>query len=215
MLSKTPSINLYQYILENKSLRQKKIFYQAVSLVITLVAYTSFHIVKRPFSVVKPRLAPTCNATKINDKCFPWKPFDNPETSTDLFGMLDFVFLTAYALSMFISGPIAEHTNLRVYLSVGMISTGVVSAIFGLAYYFDIHSLYFFFLMQVLAGIFQSTGNNYYKTSDDLRWFLLFSEATVHRCCSKYLLLTISQNSQENTYVAVWFLIKSQVTLKK
>ena len=113
MLSKAPAINLYQYALENKSLKQKKIFYQAASLVITLVAYTSFHIVKRPFSVVKPKLAPTCNTTKINHECFSWKPFDNPETSTDLFGMLDFVFLIAYALSMFISGPIAEHTNLR------------------------------------------------------------------------------------------------------
>ena len=178
MLSKAPAINLYQHVLENKSLKQKKIFYQAASLIITLVAYTSFHIVKRPFSVVKPKLAPTCNTTKINHKCFSWKPFDNPETSTDLFGMLDFVFLIAYALSMFISGPIAEHTNLRVYLSAGMISTGIVSAIFGLAFYFDIHSIYFFFLMQVLAGIFQSTGN-YFKIP--FRWLLLFSEAAIRR----------------------------------
>ena len=50
-----------------------------------------------------------------------------------------------------------------------------------------------------------------------IRWCLLFffsSEALVWRCSVKKVFLTISQNSQENTYAGVTFLLKLQVRLQ-
>lgn len=159
MISRAPTIGLYRYLLRNKSERCQKISYQVAVLIITFFTYTAYHMAKRPFSVVKGELGPNCTVTEFNNTCFPWKPFNNPGNNNDLFGLLDFAFLAAYALTMFISGYVAEHTNLRLYLSIGMISTGALTAVFGSAYYFHVHSLYFFFLLQVLTGITQSSGN--------------------------------------------------------
>ena len=48
------------------------------------------------------------------------------------------------------SGFIAEHTSLRLYLGLGMIGTGIFTILFGMAYFWNIHSLVYFFAMQVL-----------------------------------------------------------------
>jgi len=158
MVAKAPFTPLYKWLLRSKSQKCKLISYQASALIITYLTYICYHMAKRPFSVVKSELAPNCNVTKVNNTCFPWKPFDNPEKNKDILGLLDCAFLTSYALAMFVSGYIAEHTNIRIYLSSGMVLTGVFTGLIGSAYYFDIHSIYFFFLMQVLTGITQSTG---------------------------------------------------------
>lgn len=47
-------------------------------------------------------------------------------------------------------GPLAERLNLRWFLSFGMISSGLFGALFGVAYYADIHSLTYFIAIQVL-----------------------------------------------------------------
>ena len=47
------------------------------------------------------------------------------------------------------SGYIAEHTNLRVYLSIGMWLTGLLTCLFGMAFFWNIHTTSFFFLVQV------------------------------------------------------------------
>lgn len=59
---------------------------------------------------------------------------------------------------MFISGFIAERINLRYFLALGMISSGICSYLFGIAKSYEIHSIYYFIIVQALGGIFQTTG---------------------------------------------------------
>ena len=73
-------------------------------------------------------------------------------------GTLDLVFLISYSISMYINGMIAERMNLRYFLTIGMILAGICNALFGLAYYLDIHSLGYFYAIQVITGMAQSTG---------------------------------------------------------
>lgn len=155
VLHTAPTVPLYKYLLRNLSQRWKLINYQAAVLILTFMAYTSYHLAKRSFSIVKSELG--CNKT-MNNSCEPWPPFDDQKKNKDLFGLLDCAFLMSYALAMFVSGYIAEHTNLRIYLSVGMVLTGVFTGLSGLAYYLNIHSLSFFVLLQIITGITQSTG---------------------------------------------------------
>ncbi|XP_033248182.1 glucose-6-phosphate exchanger SLC37A2-like [Drosophila miranda] len=72
--------------------------------------------------------------------------------------MLDSAFLFTYAIAMFASGFVAERVSLRYFLSMGMILTGIFTYMFGIARTSNIHSLWYFILIQIGAGIFQTTG---------------------------------------------------------
>lgn len=82
---------------------------------------------------------------------------DGPN-SEDLFAALDLSFLLAYAVAMFISGLIAERMSLRYFLSLGMILSGFFCYLFGVAKTADIHSIWYFVFVQLMAGVFQTTG---------------------------------------------------------
>ncbi|CAG0891774.1 unnamed protein product, partial [Darwinula stevensoni] len=56
------------------------------------------------------------------------------------------------------SGPVAERVNLRYFLSLGMIFSGIFTYMFGIARNFRIHVFSYYLFIQVLAGFFQSTG---------------------------------------------------------
>jgi OPA family glycerol-3-phosphate transporter-like MFS transporter 1/2 len=86
-----------------------------------------------------------------------WAPFNGPD-GTSLLGELDVAFLAVYAAGMYISGHLGDRMNLRIFLTIGMVGTGVFTALFGLGYWFNIHNFYYFLMLQVLAGLFQSTG---------------------------------------------------------
>ena len=47
------------------------------------------------------------------------------------------------------SGHIAERTNMRYFLAVGMFLSGVTTILFGFARYWNIHSLAYFIIIQV------------------------------------------------------------------
>jgi len=61
-------------------------------------------------------------------------------------------------LGMFFSGYIAERSNLRIYLAIWMSVGGLVLIIAGLAKTFNIHSMWYFAVVQLASGIAQSTG---------------------------------------------------------
>ena len=75
-----------------------------------------------------------------------------------LLGLMDSFYLFSYAFFMFFSGFLAERLDLRYFLSMGMILSGVFTYLYGIAFYYDIHSFWFFFVVQVAAGAAQSTG---------------------------------------------------------
>lgn len=135
-------------------------------LLLTFLSYASYHLARKPTSVVKNVLHyKNCStavyqnrdANPLDDNWCHWPPFDGANADT-LLGALDSSFLFAYAIGMYFMGPLAERLNLRWFLSFGMISSGLFGALFGVAYYADIHSLTYFIVIQILAGLCQSTG---------------------------------------------------------
>lgn len=56
------------------------------------------------------------------------------------------------------SGFVAERVNLRYFLALGMILSGIASYLFGLARILDIHSLAYFMLVQIFGGVVQTSG---------------------------------------------------------
>lgn len=113
-------------------------------LLLTFLSYAAFHASRKPPSIVKSVLSAH-------------PPFDGPSGPHRL-GELDLAFLSVYSISMFFSGHMADRTDMRKFLSLGMLLSGASTAAFGLGYWFDIRHLSFFFFIQVISGIVQSIG---------------------------------------------------------
>lgn len=140
-------------------------WYRGFILFLTFLFYTAYHLSRKPISVVKSQLHRNCsnvirppnlNVTNNETWC-DWAPFDQDNYQT-LFGVLDNCFLVAYAIGMFFSGIFGERLPLRYYLSVGMLSSGLFTCLFGLGFYWNIHSLWYYAVVQVFNGLMQTTG---------------------------------------------------------
>ncbi|KAK6174017.1 hypothetical protein SNE40_017369 [Patella caerulea] len=146
---------------------KRNISYRIFILIFTFLCYASYHLSRKPISVVKSVLHHnSCSGIDHDGRVIPvtenstwcdWAPFDG-DNSNSLLGYLDVAFLFSYAVGMFISGHVAERMSLRYFLSAGMIISGFLCALFGLGYFWNIHSLAFFIIVQAAAGFFQSTG---------------------------------------------------------
>ncbi|XP_069994363.1 glucose-6-phosphate exchanger SLC37A2 [Penaeus vannamei] len=143
--------------------QKKRRAYSVWMWVLTFFIYCSYHLSRKPISVVKNVLNQNCSdltppsPNPNNSHWCDWKPFDK-ENSATLLGMVDSAFLFAYAIGMFISGFIAERMDLRIFLSVGMIFSGIFCAMFGLGKTFNIHQLWYYIVAQILCGLMQTTG---------------------------------------------------------
>lgn len=136
----------------------RQLWYRTSVLVLTYIAYTCYHLSRKPLSVAKAVLHPNCTSTSRND-CSSWIPFNGTDAdAAEVFGELDSAFLFSYAIAMFASGFIAERFNLRYFLSLGMLLSGIFSYLFGLAKVYNIHNVMYFLLVQIAAGICQTSG---------------------------------------------------------
>ncbi|XP_022230111.1 glucose-6-phosphate exchanger SLC37A2 isoform X1 [Drosophila obscura] len=140
---------------------RRDLLYKVSIFVLTFLAYACYHMCRKPISVVKSVLQGNCSSAQAaqlheGQDCG-YAPFDGPDANK-LFSMLDSAFLFMYAIAMFASGFVAERVSLRYFLSMGMILTGVFTYMFGIARTSNIHSLWYFILVQIFAGIFQTTG---------------------------------------------------------
>nr|XP_033796347.1 glucose-6-phosphate exchanger SLC37A1 [Geotrypetes seraphini] len=149
--------------------------YRAFTLVLTFLLYTSFHLSRKPISIVKGELhcfQPTAekdyryteysirtesSSRLYNETSCGWPPFDK-DNYKQLLGALDYSFLCAYAIGMYLSGIIGERLPIRYYLTFGMLTSGLFTALFGLGYFCSIHNLWFYIGAQVLNGLVQTTG---------------------------------------------------------
>uniref|UniRef100_A0A4W5RMK1 Solute carrier family 37 member 1 n=1 Tax=Hucho hucho TaxID=62062 RepID=A0A4W5RMK1_9TELE len=86
-----------------------------------------------------------------------WKPFDKSNYK-QLLGAMDYSFLCAYAVGMFLSGIIGERLPIRLYLTFGMLMSGLFTCLFGLGRIYNIHNLSFYIFVQVANGLVQTTG---------------------------------------------------------
>ncbi|XP_028993088.1 glucose-6-phosphate exchanger SLC37A1 isoform X2 [Betta splendens] len=151
-------------------------WYRALTFVLTFLLYTSFHLSRKPISIVKSELHKNCSPlselstlasssgsqepslpSRQTDMDCSWKPFDKGNYK-QLLGAMDYSFLCAYAIGMYLSGIIGERLPIRLYLTVGMLTSGLFTCLFGLGYIYNIHSLGFYITVQVANGLVQTTG---------------------------------------------------------
>ncbi|GKV25728.1 hypothetical protein SLEP1_g35123 [Rubroshorea leprosula] len=146
------------------------IFHQVLVLIITFLAYASFHASRKPPSIVKSVLGPSVGSnlsmadsnldpaqSNLSPKDTGWVPF-NGSDGTHRLGELDLAFLSSYAIGMYFAGHFGDRIDLRLFLVFGMMGSGLLTIIFGLGYWFDVHSLGYFMGVQVVCGLFQSIG---------------------------------------------------------
>jgi OPA family glycerol-3-phosphate transporter-like MFS transporter 1/2 len=148
--------------------------YQAIVLIVTFFAYASYHATRKTTSIVKSTLDP--QSSDLGLQLYPWRitylqeparlswmlgdgwaPF-NGSDGTALLGELDVAFLSVYAVGMYFSGHLGDRMNLRIFLTVGMVGTGLFTSLFGVGYWGNIHSFIYYLIVQMIAGLFQSTG---------------------------------------------------------
>ncbi|KAJ8267064.1 hypothetical protein GJAV_G00137890 [Gymnothorax javanicus] len=140
-------------------------WYRGFILFLTFLFYTAYHLSRKPISIVKSELHRNCSAVirpadfnvTNNETWCDWAPFDQDNYKT-LFGALDNSFLVAYAIGMFISGIFGERLPLRYYLSCGMLLSGLFTSLFGLGFYWGIHSVWYYAFVQAMNGLVQTTG---------------------------------------------------------
>ncbi|XP_008326005.1 glucose-6-phosphate exchanger SLC37A1 isoform X1 [Cynoglossus semilaevis] len=152
----------------------KNQWYKALTFVLTFLLYTSFHLSRKPISIVKSELHKNCSLVleqptvvigsqyaalpshRTHMDCS-WKPFDKSNYK-QLLGAMDYSFLCAYACGMYLSGIIGERLPIRLYLTMGMLASGFFTCLFGLGKIYNIHSMGFYIFIQVANGLVQTTG---------------------------------------------------------
>ncbi|KAK4480617.1 hypothetical protein RD792_013695 [Penstemon davidsonii] len=175
--NKPPGIRFIEYI-KGSSISYKT--HQVIVLTVTFFAYFAYHATRKTTSIVKSALDPQspdvdlkspfswARAYSHNRPSLEssknswmlgsgWAPF-NGSNGTALLGELDVAFLFVYAMGMFFSGHVGDRMDLRIFLTIGMVGTGLFTSLFGVGYWANIHLFYYYLIVQMLAGLFQSTG---------------------------------------------------------
>lgn len=176
-------MTFFGYFFKFNSASGKRTFYKALVLCITFLAYSCYHAGRRPLSIVKNVLNRNCTTVSKYPELYDdgsyfdygnqlnvfttkppkpdwcdWAPFNDDSTANQMLALLDSAFLFSYAICMFFSGYLADRSNLRYFLSGGLVLSGLLLYAFGMAFYLDIHSMSYFVIVQILSGIVQTTG---------------------------------------------------------
>jgi len=160
MNSNPPGIRLVQYLYPTWRQNSDLVF-KTFILISTFLAYTSFHLSRKPISIVKNSQVFLDCAGNGTNTCTSWiyQIDGKSEESAKMYlGLLDTTYLFSYAFFMFISGFVAERSDLRLFLSFGMIMSGVMTFLFGVAFNAGIRSIWYFLFIQLICGMFQSSG---------------------------------------------------------
>ncbi|XP_059179505.1 sugar phosphate exchanger 3-like isoform X1 [Physella acuta] len=142
--------------------------HKAAVFTLTFFSYAFFHANRKAFSNVKSSTASVWTPEPRNEslpKLLPekiWSSHHLFETSDDAMkfeGVLDTAFMLAYAVGLFLNGYIGDRVNMRILLSVGMASTGVLIFIFGcITEWVAFYNKYFYCSIWIINGLMQSTG---------------------------------------------------------
>ncbi|KAL5973838.1 hypothetical protein ACLOJK_030496 [Asimina triloba] len=152
--------------------------YRYLVLLLTFVAYACYHASRKPTSIVKSVLDP--EPVRIRQPHYPWPvgnlfiresefggelrrrrkgwaPFDQKDGTAKL-GEIDVAFLACYSMGMYVAGHLGDTLDLRRFLTIGMMGSGIFVGLFGMGYFWNIHVFGFYLLMPMIAGLFQATG---------------------------------------------------------
>ncbi|XP_059666948.1 putative glycerol-3-phosphate transporter 1 [Cornus florida] len=150
--------------------------HQTIVLILTFIAYASYHATRKTTSIVKSALDPQSSDFGLKFSLWQrayfkepvegkdlrvlgsgWAPF-NGSDGTALLGEIDVAFLSFYAAGMYFSGQLGDRMDLRLFLTVGMVGTGLFTSLFGVGYWANVHVFAYYLIVQMFAGLFQSTG---------------------------------------------------------
>lgn len=144
---------------------KQQLWFRLSVLTLTYVSYMMYHASRRPISIVKNDVSfLDCNENAVNKTgvtCKSWiTEIDgkSEEEAKSLIGLLETTYLISYAIFMFFSGFVAERMDLRFFLSMGMMLSGLLCVLFGIAYPLGIHSIWYLIFIQIVTGMVQSTG---------------------------------------------------------
>lgn len=121
-------------------------------LLTTFIAYACYHASRKPTGIVKSVLCPEHKGTNQG-----WSPF-NGHDGTSKLGEIDVAFLACYSMGMYVAGHLGDSLDLRLFLTTGMVGSGIFVSLFGMGYFWNMHSFLFYLSMQMIAGMFQATG---------------------------------------------------------
>lgn len=128
---------------------------QARVFFLTFLSYAIYSGTRQPYGITKSSLNPDREKQPHEPG---YAPFNDENWGSTYLGACDTVFLSAYAVALFITGPMGDRVNLRMFLTVGMFGSGVFCVLFGLAPLMGIHALPWFIFANLGAGVFQATG---------------------------------------------------------
>ncbi|KAI1241486.1 hypothetical protein IHE44_0004959 [Lamprotornis superbus] len=116
--------------------------YRAFIFSLTFLLYASFHLSRKPISIVKGELHKHCASQVELDSFKEYaaqiQPVKKPFNASH--------------------GLIGERLPIRYYLTGGMLASGLFTAMFGLGYFYNVHNLWFYIMAQIANGLVQTTG---------------------------------------------------------
>lgn len=150
--------------------------YRYVVLLLTFIAYACYHASRKPSSIVKSVLDPEQPLKHGGNYIWPvgdvfvvengprntvpgtgWSPFNGKDGTVKL-GEIDVAFLACYSIGMYVAGHLGDTLDLRLFLTIGMMGSGIFVGLFGMGYFWNVHVFWFYLVMQMIAGLFQATG---------------------------------------------------------
>ena len=128
--------------------------YQLLAWLVTFLQYAVYHVTRRPYSIVKSAFVPDGADA---DAALNWEPFVGA-AGKRLLGLLDTLFLASYAVGLFGAGHIADRSDLRLFLALGLLGVGVGLAMWPLGFVLDIHAFAYYAVANVFTGLMQASG---------------------------------------------------------
>ena len=121
-------------------------------ILLTFLSYTCYHASRKPISIVK-NSKEFLDCDRDKNFCHSWISEIDGKTQEEaktLLGLLDTSYLVSYAIFMFVSGFIAERVDLRIFLTGGMLTSGLLTVLFGAAYFTGTHTVWYLLVIQII-----------------------------------------------------------------
>ncbi|XP_052781449.1 sugar phosphate exchanger 3-like [Mya arenaria] len=141
--------------------------HHVVIFILTFTSYSFFHATRKTFSNVKSTISSEWSSTPGN-RTLCNKPeklwtahhmFDSSKDVETYLGILDAVFMSSYAVGLYISGMIGDRYELRKVLSIGMCLSAISVFVFGPVFEWShFYNKYTYVLVWILNGLLQSMG---------------------------------------------------------
>ncbi|RHY73988.1 hypothetical protein DYB30_001913 [Aphanomyces astaci] len=134
--------NLQRHVAPTSSLNLMKLR----TFVITFTTYATFHVARKSFSSIKGELSRE-----------QWM-VSSLTSQSNMYGLMDMVFLGFYAVGLYVSGMLGDRLDLRKFLAGGMVGVALVLVAFGMAGLANIHFFWFYLALWGINGAVQSVG---------------------------------------------------------